>query len=413
MPTHSAPSADERSRLASRSLAPIYIAEALTSLASNLLLLGIFFFTQNRYHWIQVDNFALAAAQGGAYVIGALKSDWLSRKLGSRRALIVLWLALSACAAGAGIGIDHPRIVTVMLIAWSGLSAMVWPLLESICSTTTDPHEMSRRIGRYNLVWAGVAALTVMFSGVLIKFWPVGIFVIAAAATMVNVISSLIRSPLPTEPPPPDAHAPALRPEERLLHQRTLALWLSRLCMPAMYVVLYSIAAIMPFLPTIKAMDPVGQTIVGSLWMSVRVVMFVLLGATVWWHGRPRVLLIAAAMIFFACLAIPFRPSQGLAIDVSWLIFWQVVLGIAQGMIYTASLYFGMVLSEASTEHGGYHEALIGLGSVVGPGAAAMAAAIFPGSLWAGMTPVAIIMGASVAGACVASIRLRKRKSPI
>ena len=28
----------------------------------------------------------------------------------------------------------------------------------------------------------------------------------------------------------------------------------------------------------------------------------------------------------------------------------------------------GMVLSDGSTEHGGYHEALIGLGSVLGPG---------------------------------------------
>ena len=43
------------------------------------------------------------------------------------------------------------------------------------------------------------------------------------------------------------------------------------------------------------------------------------------------------------------------------MIAWQIVLGVTMGLIYSGSLYFGMVLSEGSTEHGGYHEALIGM----------------------------------------------------
>ena len=48
----------------------------------------------------------------------------------------------------------------------------------------------------------------------------------------------------------------------------------------------------------------------------------------------------------------------------------ELVLGLMVGFIFSASLYFGMVLSDGSTEHAGYHEALIGVGVVLGPGLA-------------------------------------------
>src|SRR4029078_3994466 len=91
-------------------------------------------------------------------------------------------------------------------------------------------------------------------------------------------------------------------------------------------------------------------------------------------------LLWAACLLLAAFLAITFRPdwlprSPDVAARpwLAWLIAGQGVLGLALGLIYSASLYFGMVLSEGSTEHGGYHEALIGLGTILGPGARAFA----------------------------------------
>ena len=57
-------------------------------------------------------------------------------------------------------------------------------------------------------------------------------------------------------------------------------------------------------------------------------------------------------------------------------------------MIYAGSLYFGMALSEGSTEQGGYHEALIGLGSVLGPGTGAITQWIRPGNLQFGIAAV-------------------------
>ena len=87
------------------------------------------------------------------------------------------------------------------------------------------------------------------------------------------------------------------------------------------------------------------------------------------------------------------------------MIAWQIVLGVVMGLIYAGSLYFGMVLSAGSTEHGGYHEALIGLGSVLGPGMAALTQWKWPDSLRAGVTAVSVVIAVSVVAAGVATVR--------
>ena len=53
----------------------------------------------------------------------------------------------------------------------------------------------------------------------------------------------------------------------------------------------------------------------------------------------------------------------------------QVVFGIAIGLIYYSSLFYALDTSETKGEHGGIHEAAIGVGNCVGP-------AIGAGALW-------------------------------
>jgi hypothetical protein len=88
----------------------------------------------------------------------------------------------------------------------------------------------------------------------------------------------------------------------------------------------------------------------------------------------------------------------------------QVLIGIAIGLIYSASLYFGMVLSEGSTEHSGYHEALIGLGSILGPGAGAVAQWLRPGQMTLGVVAVAGVLLASTLLATGASAVAERRR---
>jgi len=85
------------------------------------------------------------------------------------------------------------------------------------------------------------------------------------------------------------------------------------------------------------------------------------------------------------------------------------VMGGVLGIIYAGSLYFGMVLSEGSTEHGAYHEALIGAGSVLGPGTAALTPWRWPGDLTAGVAAVSGVIALSILAAAVATVRARRR----
>jgi hypothetical protein len=97
-----------------------------------------------------------------------------------------------------------------------------------------------------------------------------------------------------------------------------------------------------------------------------------------------------------------------LAPTLSILFAGQLLLGAAMAMIYAASLYFGMVLSDGSTEHGGYHEALIGLGGVLGPGAGALTQCVWPSDVKMAIGAVGGIVAVSVIGASVASVAARR-----
>ena len=76
------------------------------------------------------------------------------------------------------------------------------------------------------------------------------------------------------------------------------------------------------------------------------------------------------------------------------------------GTIYAASLYFGMAMSDGSTEHGGYHEALIGLGQVLGPLVGATMQWIHPGALWPAVLGISAIVAVTVVVESVAGMRI-------
>jgi MFS family permease len=83
----------------------------------------------------------------------------------------------------------------------------------------------------------------------------------------------------------------------------------------------------------------------------------------------------------------------------------QIVLGFSIGTIYSASLYFGMAVSDGSTEHGGYHEGLVGLGQILGPLVGATMQWIYPGTLWPAVTAISGVVSISVAVQAIFGLR--------
>lgn len=394
-----------------RDLRIAYTVEFVTCLGTNLLLLGVYFYTHARLGWTLKQNFLLAAGQGLVGACGSLLAHPISTRLGRRGGLIATYIAMALVAAAA-LAAQSSALITALLLTYTLLTAFTWPLLESFVSTGVHGHDLSRRVGTYNLFWSGAGVLILAANGVLIEYAPWAVFVVPLVAHAIcTVLMTTVR-----EPAGDAAHDVEAEPE--LLSKRRLALALSRVSLPATYILIYSLMAMLPSLPVIKSLSPVVATVISSAWMASRWGTFWLLGATVWWHSRPRVLLAAAIAMVPAFLGIVLpgarlwlwhdaSDSEALA----WMVAGQILLGVCVGVIYAGSLYFGMALSGGSAEHGGYHEALINFGSAVGPIAGVIAEVLRPGDIPTAVTAVTGVIGLSVVATCLTAIAAARKST--
>lgn len=430
---------------ATRPLLITYLIEGILSFATSLIFIGIFFYTSNVFGWGLIGNFSLATAQGVIYIAASLMTGRISRALGPRMLLFLSNAALAAVSAASIFFSANPIVLTALILLYVPLAGLNWPVLEAAASANADPHQLSRRIGLYHVIWAFTGAVAVAVQGLLIKLDPRAVFAAPLLIHLAILVILWVQRGRVAVENVPHAH---LEPEPQLLHRRTQALWLSRITLPSTYVVIYTLSALIPLLPAVKSLDPFAQTLVGCVWLVTRFLAFAFLGWTTFWHTRPLLLLGAGIVMALSFIAVTIPPSnwqtpsparahnanspitasrvgegrgegpapvftpssrQSETHDLTSIILGQSLLGFALGMIYTASLYFGMVLSKASTDHAGYHEALIGLGQVLGPGVGALTQARWPEQILPASLAVAAIIAASLLAASVAAAKGRSR----
>lgn len=386
--------AAERTRLSG-----VYVAEGLASVAANLLTIGIFFFTRDRFGWGLRENLMFSTAMGVVYTLGALSAHPITERFGTTRPMAAAFLACAGLAVLAML-LTTPLVVVIAVLGYVYFSTICWPILECLIATgDISPHEMSRRISIYNVVWSGVSAAIVAVNGLILEHMGNGFFLLASGSCAVAGAISLCGR---LSPRPGSSKPAQIAPEPQLKRQRAVAMWLARISMPAMYVVTFALAAMMPSLEVLQPFRPAVQTLTSSIWLIVRWIAFLLLGVTVFWHTRPRLLLGAAALLLVSFLAI---TRFGLIT----MIGGQILLGLATGLIYMASLYFGMVLSEGSAESGGHHEAMIGVGMTLGPAAGFAMQWMRPGDQPMAVMGVSSLVALSTFAAAVASLRLGRK----
>ena len=393
----------------------LYLVEALASIGGTFLSIGIFFYTAKKFGWGPAKNFTLAAVEGAVYVCGALMAGRLTARVPHRRVLRALYGLMALAAVIGGLAASGAAAVVAVAIVYTALAAVAWPILESLVARGVDSGTLARRVAVYNVVWPSVGAAAMAVEGSILDAWAAGVFFLAGAAHLgaFALIATGRRMREARVAPAASAPAPHLAPEPELLRVRTAALWISRLALPATYAVIYGLMPLMPELPAMRRFDTGVQTLVASTWMASRWLTFAVLAMTTWWHRRPRALLAAAGVMLVAFLGTTLPPSRlwgpdaTPAVDLAALVLWQVVLGVTLGIIYSGSLYFGMVLSKGSTEHGGYHEALIGLGWALGPAAGAVAEIVRPGDATFGVLAVGAVIAAFVVAVAAASVLVR------
>jgi MFS family permease len=408
---------------------PLYAAEGVNSFAATLLTAALPFYNSHRFGWGAKENFAVAALQGLFYVFGALFAQKLSQRWGRKRSLLALYAGMTAFSVALGIAASMAwATAMVLLVALeTSLMAASWPMLESLISGAGEPSQLSKRLGWYNIVWAIIGAISVAASGAVIQHTPVWtFFVIIATGPFLAGLLIFYRTRLTavrfedgdlalstTVSEETRADIDRKKFDESVERHHRLALWLSRIALPSTYVIIFSLAPALPSLHAIKQLSPTVATLVASVWFVARAITFIITGHTTFWHKRPSLMFIASITMLLAFIG-TIVPGALTKMDLShalWaMAMAQIVLGASVGTIYSASLYFGMVVSEGSTEHGGYHEALIGLGQILGPLMGAAMQWLHPGTLWPAVTGISGLVSLSIVVEAVVGIRIVRGK---
>ena len=168
---------------------------AIASSGTSLMITGIYFYMANRYKWGLKENFLLAAGQGSVYIVGALNSHRVTQKLKPRNALAIVYALMAALAILAWRLNNSPAWVSALLLLYTIISVISWPILESQVTTGADSHTMSKQISTYNIVWAATGVVMLAINGAIIEHWPAGVFLWPAAAHVITMLIVLRRTP--------------------------------------------------------------------------------------------------------------------------------------------------------------------------------------------------------------------------
>jgi predicted MFS family arabinose efflux permease len=141
--------------------------------------------------------------------------------------------------------------------------------------------------------------------------------------------------------------------------------WLAN---PFAYLAINTVVAVIPTLANRLDLSPKSAGFFCSVWFFVRAASFLLLWLWTGWHYRFRWLVTAYAGIVLSFAVMLLGPNLWVLIGA------QVTFGLSLGLVYSSSLFYSMDVGETKGEHGGIHEAAIGMGACGGPaiGAAAL-----------------------------------------
>ncbi len=350
----------------------------LSSLGTGVVTNGISFLTKQAYGYRAMDNYALAAALGITYIAGAFFTGRITRLVRSRtgwtmRTLLVGIIVMMGClclvpwiADRSGARGSWPVWLLVML--YSPLSGMLWPIVESYQAGGRTQDDLRRAIGRFNVVWCSSIVVAMWTMGPFVERAPLAV-IVSLGVLHIATIALILR--FGSEPA---SHEEALHPHPEV-YERLLAVL--RVLLPASYVVA---SALGPYLPDAMERLGVGAAWAAPLaatWQVSRLATFFTLGRWQGWHGTWALPIAGTLLMLAGFGAAVLSPRLvgaagmgGIAVPV--MLVALAVFGVGMASIYTAALYYAMEVGQADSGQadvhaGGTHEALIGIGYTVGP----------------------------------------------
>jgi len=364
--------------------AACYTIEGLNSFATVIYFNYLYFFFRDRFGFDNKENLALAALIGLIYTFASWQAGRFAQRYGNFTALkIGFGIMAAGLVAGSQIGSVTGQIVNACVINIG--MCFIWPVLEALVSEGTGA---ARAVGIYNITWAVNNALAYFVGGAIIEcFGYQSIFYVPLAFILVQLamvfwiekIHLNHVAPAAGNGLPPEPHRPS--PEKARSFQRMA--WLAN---PFAYIAINTLLAVMPGIAAQFHLSTSLAGFVCSLWCFARVIAFIGLWQWTRWHYRFRWLATAFVLLILSFVAILSTPSLML------LLVAQVFFGLAIGLIYYSSLFYAMDASETKSEHGGIHEAAIGIGNFIGPAVGAASLQFFPQYTHNGVMAVSVLL---------------------
>ncbi len=353
-----------------------FTLEGMSSFAMPLYSYYIYFFMQKQFGFSAKDNLAFASLNGLIYAIASWQGGRFGQRCGYFNSL-KLGFSVMIFALAAGSQLNSAIGLVLATGAFNAGMCFIWPTIEALVSEGEDAVGLPRRVGTYNVVWAGTNALALFGGGTLVEqfgFKTIFYLPIVVLAVQLVLVFSLEKHATDVARaaigqaavmPPPDPHRPSPAKTRAFLRMA----WLAN---PFAYI---AINTFIPMLPTLAAhfqLTPMFVGFVCSLWCFVRFGIFIVLWHWTDWHYRFRWLVVAFATLIVSFAAILIVPNLAV------LLVAQIFFGAAIGLIYYSSLFYSMDAGKDKGEHGGIHEAAIGVGNFIGPAGGAASLQFLP-----------------------------------
>jgi predicted MFS family arabinose efflux permease len=366
---------------------PLFVFEAMGSLACGFYGNYVFFLLRDRHGFGNLGNLGVAALMGLVIALASWRGGKLAQRHGCVRTMAAGLVGMIAALA-VGACFSSLPVQLAVLVLWAASQFMVWPALESLVTEGVSGSARARLVGIYSVTWAACSAMSYFFGGGLFEwlgsgsiFWlPPGLHLLQLAILW-RFARGHAETPTtamaPHQAPPVVEISPAPRGANPRAFQRMA--WLAN---PFACVAAFTLLAMVPDLARKMGLSTTMAGLFCSIWFFARLAAFVAMWQWPGWHYRFRWLFGGYALLILGFATV--LTADGLF----WLGAGQVAFGLAVGVLYYASLFYSMDVGEARAEQGGIHEAMMGAGNFVGPGIGALSLIIAPHSPHAGVWSV-------------------------
>ncbi len=304
----------------------------------------------------------LNAIMTGFFVMLAIPFGRLSDRIDRRYVLYAAFLVLGVAC----LGLPYCRNGTHLLLIFPGIGvsmALFWPAYEAWLAEREGEGELVHRVMLFNLFWSMGITLGPVFSSYLYgdanPFRPFYLAGISTLFTVVTIFGSnfLKLDVARTEQSePPEVLYPSLP-------VRTTHLNLARCANLASWFVLGVLRRLAPKLTKEMGMLP---TTFGNLMLtlgSLQTLAFVILGTgySTRWHYRFAPILVVQLLAILSFLGI-----WGTQHTLLWAFAFGII-GVSAAFTYFSSLYYGLDRHVDKGNKSGWHEAILGVGILLGP----------------------------------------------